>query len=263
MVANPSKFQLMFLSKYRNIEKNMSFAGKTIKSSDTVELLGITLDKNINFNIKYCGYLWNQKYRNGERNARNVGIFTRIPGNLLEDSGKCWRRFWGMLKKIPGNGPEDSWECSRRFRKMFKRTPGNVQEDSGKCPKKSGKCSRGFWGMSKKISGNAQEDFGKSKFRFIFYQILQLNCEKTKEYFLRYYLLRITNLLRLNTVFFCSFFYPLFFLLSKKGCNYCAQVQGYQKNSKKSSIKGFKKNATLSWNHQFETWKLNKCLCCI
>ena len=49
MVANPSKFQLMFLSKYKNIEKNMSYDGKTIKSSDTVELLGITLDKNIIF----------------------------------------------------------------------------------------------------------------------------------------------------------------------------------------------------------------------
>ena len=49
MVANPSKFQLMFLSKYKNIEKNMFFDRKTIKSSDTVELLGITLDKNINF----------------------------------------------------------------------------------------------------------------------------------------------------------------------------------------------------------------------
>ena len=48
-VANPSKFQLMFLSKYKNIEKNMSFDGETIKSSDTVELCGITLDKNINF----------------------------------------------------------------------------------------------------------------------------------------------------------------------------------------------------------------------
>ena len=49
MVDNPSKFQPMFLSKYKNIEKNMSLDGKTIKSSDTVELLGITLDKNINF----------------------------------------------------------------------------------------------------------------------------------------------------------------------------------------------------------------------
>ena len=32
MVANPSKFELLFLSKYQNIEKNMSFDGKTIKS---------------------------------------------------------------------------------------------------------------------------------------------------------------------------------------------------------------------------------------
>ena len=49
MAANPSKFQLMFLSKYKNIKKNMYLDGKTIKSSDTVELLGITLDQNINF----------------------------------------------------------------------------------------------------------------------------------------------------------------------------------------------------------------------
>ena len=49
MVANPSKFQLMFLSKYKNFEKNTSFDGKTSKSSDTVKLFGITLDKNINF----------------------------------------------------------------------------------------------------------------------------------------------------------------------------------------------------------------------
>ena len=49
MVANASKFQLMFLSKYKNIDKNMFFDGKIIKSQDTVELLGITLDKNINF----------------------------------------------------------------------------------------------------------------------------------------------------------------------------------------------------------------------
>ena len=49
MVANPSKFQLMFLSKYKNIGKNMYFDRKTIKSPDTVELLGITLHKNINF----------------------------------------------------------------------------------------------------------------------------------------------------------------------------------------------------------------------
>ena len=49
MVAYASKFQLMFLPKYKNIDKNMFFDGKIIKSQDTVELLGITLDKNINF----------------------------------------------------------------------------------------------------------------------------------------------------------------------------------------------------------------------
>ena len=49
MVANPSKFQLMFLSKYKNIEKKIRLGGKTIKSSYTVVLLGIIVDKNINF----------------------------------------------------------------------------------------------------------------------------------------------------------------------------------------------------------------------
>ena len=45
MVANPSNFQPLFLSKYEHIEKNMSFDGKTIKSSDKDELLGVTLDR--------------------------------------------------------------------------------------------------------------------------------------------------------------------------------------------------------------------------
>ena len=74
-----------------------------------------------------------------------------------------------MFQKIPENVPEDSGECSRGFRGMFKKIPGNVQEDSGECSKR-------FRGIL--------EDFGESK--FIFYQIQQLKCEKTKEYFLRY-----------------------------------------------------------------------------
>ena len=49
MVTNPSKFQLMFVSKYKNIETNMSFDGKTIKASDAVQLVGITPHININF----------------------------------------------------------------------------------------------------------------------------------------------------------------------------------------------------------------------
>ena len=49
MVANPKKIQLMFWARNKSIEKEMSFVGKTIKSSRTVELLGITLYKNFDF----------------------------------------------------------------------------------------------------------------------------------------------------------------------------------------------------------------------
>ena len=49
MVANTKKFQLIFLTRNKSIEREMSFVGKAIKSSSTVELLGIALDKNLNF----------------------------------------------------------------------------------------------------------------------------------------------------------------------------------------------------------------------
>ena len=78
------------------------------------------------------------------------GMFTRIPGNLLEDPAECY------YFNIPGNVSEDSGECSRRFRGMFK-----------------------------KISGNLNLDLF-CEILLIFYQILQLKCEKTKEYFLCY-----------------------------------------------------------------------------
>ena len=43
---------------------------------------------------------------NGMRGMQGTrGMFTRIPGNLLEDSGECYHF------NIPGNVPEDSGEC--------------------------------------------------------------------------------------------------------------------------------------------------------
>ena len=59
----------------------------------------------------------------GMRGTR--GMFTRIPGNLLEDSGECY------YFNIPGNVEEDSGECSERFRGTFEEIPGNVPEDYG------------------------------------------------------------------------------------------------------------------------------------
>ena len=55
------------------------------------------------------------------------GMFTRIAGNLLEDSGEC------HYFNIPGNVPEDFGEYSRGFRGMFKKIPGNVRRDSEEC----------------------------------------------------------------------------------------------------------------------------------
>ena len=83
-----------------------------------------------------------------------------------------------MFEKILGNVPEDSGECSRGFRGMFEKIPGNVQEDSGEC-------SRVFRGMFERIPGNLNLDLF-CEMLLIFHQILQLNCEKTKEYSLRY-----------------------------------------------------------------------------
>ena len=76
----------------------------------------------------------------GMRETREM--FTRILGNLLEDSGECY------CFNIPGNVRRDSGECSKRFRGMLKKIPGNVEEDSGEC-------SRGSPGIFKKIPGNA------------------------------------------------------------------------------------------------------------
>ena len=42
-------------------------------------------------------------------------MFKNIPGNVLEHSGECSKRFGGMLKKIPGNAQEDFGESKFRF----------------------------------------------------------------------------------------------------------------------------------------------------
>ena len=85
-------------------------------------------------------------------------MFTRIPGNLLEDSREC------CYFIIRGNDEEDSGECSRRFRGMFPKILGNDRKDSGECSKR-------FRGMFKKIPGNVRGDYRESKFRFILWNL--------------------------------------------------------------------------------------------
>ena len=113
-------------------------------------------------------------------------MFTRILGNLLENSGEChffnilgnvqedsregWKRFQGMLKKIPGNVEKDSGECLRRFRGMLLKILGNVLEDSREC------CYR-FWGMFQRIPRNPNF-YLFLEILLVFYQTLLLNCYK-------------------------------------------------------------------------------------
>ena len=62
----------------------------------------------------------------GMRGMRGTrGMFTRILGNLLQDSGEC------CYFIIPGNVEGDSGECFRRFRGMIPKIPGNDRKDSG------------------------------------------------------------------------------------------------------------------------------------
>ena len=76
---------------------------------------------------------------NGMRGMRGTrGMFTRIPGNLLGDSGECY------YFNIPGNVSKDSGECSRRFRRMCEKIPGNVQEDSGEYSRRFGESTFTF-----------------------------------------------------------------------------------------------------------------------
>ena len=47
--ANPGKFQFMILGKKKRLKHSLKIRSITIKHSDEVELLGITIDKALNF----------------------------------------------------------------------------------------------------------------------------------------------------------------------------------------------------------------------
>ena len=56
-------------------------------------------------------------------------MFSKILGNLLEDSREYWFFNFPLLM-ILGNVQEDSREYQRKFRVIFKKIPENVWKDS-------------------------------------------------------------------------------------------------------------------------------------
>ena len=82
----------MYLARNKSIEKEMSFVGETIKSSSTVELLGITLDKNSNFKShieKICYKV----------NNRRKALF-RIPSCRTVEQAKALVKFLKLEIKL-------------------------------------------------------------------------------------------------------------------------------------------------------------------
>ena len=149
---------------------------------------------------------------NGMRRIpRTRRMFIRIPGNLFEDSGECY------YLKIPGNVVEDSGECSRKFRGMLEKIPGNVREGSG-----------------------------ESNFRFILWilaNFLSNPAIKLRQKKRIIPTLLLTTYNQSPTFKYCfsfTFFLSVFFPLSRKECNYCAQVQGYQETLNNSQLRGLK-----------------------
>ena len=87
-------------------------------------------------------------------------MLLKIPGNALENSRECFRRFRQMLKKTPWNVQEDSGECSRRLRWILWKVPGNTWEDSRES-------SRRLPEMLEKIPGNVIKESGEWLYVFI------------------------------------------------------------------------------------------------
>ena len=80
MVANPEKFQLLFIGLKDDIKLCIDINGIVVQMTDSVKLLGVTIDSMLNFN---------QHVQSICKNAsKKVRAFSRIAPNL-EYEKKC------------------------------------------------------------------------------------------------------------------------------------------------------------------------------
>ena len=100
--------------------------------------------------------------------------------------------------------------------------------------------------MFQKIPGNVRKDSRESKFRFVLWNLAYflsnsaIKLRKNKGIFSALLITTYNYSPVLKYCFSSTFFFLHFFLLSRKWCNYCAQVQGYQKTLNNPQLRGLK-----------------------
>ena len=63
LITNPEKFQFMILQKFLRSKYCLTIGPINVKESDHVELLGITIDKYLDFKKNIENLCWNVNYK--------------------------------------------------------------------------------------------------------------------------------------------------------------------------------------------------------
>ena len=82
MVANPTKFQVMFLGLKKNQNLVLEINGEAITASKEVKLLGVTIDSKLNFKSHAKALC--------VKTNRKVSAFARVARYLPGESEKTW-----------------------------------------------------------------------------------------------------------------------------------------------------------------------------
>ena len=91
MVANPEKFQLMFIGLKDDIKLCIDINGIVVQMTDSVKLLGLTIDSMLNFNQHVQSIC--------KKASKKVRAFSRIAPNLEYEKMSCYiiRLFYQTL----------------------------------------------------------------------------------------------------------------------------------------------------------------------
>ena len=84
MVANPDKFQLMFIGLKDDIKLCIDINGIVAQMTDSVKLLGVTIDSMLNFNSTS---MYNQSAKKLQKKS---GLFLELLQTLITKKMSCY-----------------------------------------------------------------------------------------------------------------------------------------------------------------------------